>query len=252
MATQLREIDQLAQRAGKSLGAIGGINTGAAGRPLAGASPGGGSALLPGLAGLTPAAMQGAVASLDTLTGRIERVTSAYAQAADQATRFAAASAATGPTAALAGPRTGPTPPGWFSRLGRGISSIFAAEGGEVTHSGLRRDGPRGSDTIPAWLTPGERVINAQSAGANRALLEQINAARGPLYREAGGPAAIYGRAFRRWFGDWAQRPGFLQRLFGRGGDSSRVVDRQGRPLRVYHGTSGEFAGNAWDGVMRS
>lgn len=46
------------------------------------------------------------------------------------------------------------------------------ARGGRVSsHPG----GPYGTDTIPAWLTKGEFVVNAQSAAVNRSLLERIN-----------------------------------------------------------------------------
>ena len=37
---------------------------------------------------------------------------------------------------------------------------------------------PRGTDTVPAWLTPGEFVVNKHSAQANLALLHHINNAR--------------------------------------------------------------------------
>lgn len=51
---------------------------------------------------------------------------------------------------------------------------------------------PRGSDTVPAMLTPGEYVVNAQATKANRGLLENINSGKGrkvqPIYRAAGGP----------------------------------------------------------------
>lgn len=47
---------------------------------------------------------------------------------------------------------------------------------------------PMGTDTVPAMLTPGEFVINARSAAANAALVQQINEARGPVsYRAEGG-----------------------------------------------------------------
>jgi hypothetical protein len=47
---------------------------------------------------------------------------------------------------------------------------------------------PKGTDTVPAMLTPGEYVVNAASSQANLSLLERINRARGPVYRDAGGP----------------------------------------------------------------
>jgi hypothetical protein len=46
---------------------------------------------------------------------------------------------------------------------------------------------PKGTDTVPAMLTPGEYVVNALSSQANLSLLERINGARGPVYRDAGG-----------------------------------------------------------------
>lgn len=46
---------------------------------------------------------------------------------------------------------------------------------------------PRGTDTVPAMLTPGEFVVNRQSAVANRDLLEAINQAKGPVYKADGG-----------------------------------------------------------------
>jgi hypothetical protein len=46
---------------------------------------------------------------------------------------------------------------------------------------------PKGTDTVPAMLTPGEYVVNALSSQANLSLLERINRARGPVYRDAGG-----------------------------------------------------------------
>lgn len=61
--------------------------------------------------------------------------------------------------------------------------SDYFAVGGAVGHPGS----PRGTDTIPAWLTPNEFVVNAASAAANRDLLEQINQARGPVYLAEGG-----------------------------------------------------------------
>jgi hypothetical protein len=55
--------------------------------------------------------------------------------------------------------------------------------------AGLDFGPPRGSDTIPAMLTPGEAVVNAQSTRANRPIIEALNRARGPLYLAGGGIA---------------------------------------------------------------
>jgi TP901 family phage tail tape measure protein len=56
---------------------------------------------------------------------------------------------------------------------------------------------PRGTDTVPAWLTPNEYVVNAQSARANASLLERINSARGPVYLADGGkPSDFFGWLF--------------------------------------------------------
>jgi TP901 family phage tail tape measure protein len=46
---------------------------------------------------------------------------------------------------------------------------IYASEGTLVDYE------PRGTDTVPAMLTPGEFVVNAQATKKNRALLESIN-----------------------------------------------------------------------------
>ena len=46
---------------------------------------------------------------------------------------------------------------------------------------------PRGTDTVPAMLSPGEYVVNASATRANLSLLQSINSARGPIYRAAGG-----------------------------------------------------------------
>lgn len=48
---------------------------------------------------------------------------------------------------------------------------------------------PQGSDTVPAMLTPGEFVVNAQSAQRHLGLLNRINSGRGsnPQYFQTGG-----------------------------------------------------------------
>src|SRR5262249_36062276 len=51
---------------------------------------------------------------------------------------------------------------------------------------------------IPAWLSAGEYVVNARSAGANTGLLDHINRSQGPVYRADGGFAEEFERFRRR------------------------------------------------------
>lgn len=74
---------------------------------------------------------------------------------------------------------------------------IYRSRGGD-TSSGINFQ-PRGTDTVPAMLTPGEFVVNAKATAANRGLLESINSSTGPsaatasysrggvIYRRGGG-----------------------------------------------------------------
>jgi hypothetical protein len=69
--------------------------------------------------------------------------------------------------------------------------------GGQAAH--LAKGGfpgsPRGTDTVPAWLTPGEFVVNANASARYRGLLEQLNSFGGttrpnfisPQYKQGGG-----------------------------------------------------------------
>ena len=62
-----------------------------------------------------------------------------------------------------------------------GPGSFYLAEGGHV-------GGPKGTDTVPAWLTPGEFVVNAKSAEKFAPLLTKINRDQsvGPYYSDGG------------------------------------------------------------------
>lgn len=64
-------------------------------------------------------------------------------------------------------------PSGWFAATGGQVPNYLA--GGGFPGS------PKGTDTVPAWLSPGEFVINRNSALANLALLKQINSSTGPV-----------------------------------------------------------------------
>jgi len=46
---------------------------------------------------------------------------------------------------------------------------------------------PRGTDTIPAMLSPGEFVVNARSTQRFYSQLLAMNAGHAPVYRAAGG-----------------------------------------------------------------
>jgi len=58
----------------------------------------------------------------------------------------------------------------------------------EVPHPG----GPKGTDTVPAWLTPGERVMNAEAEREFGPLLAQMNGIGRDIQRAQGGTIPEY------------------------------------------------------------
>ena len=62
------------------------------------------------------------------------------------------------------------------------------AKGGIVRHFADGGFAPRGTDTIPAMLSPGEFVVNADATKQFYSQLVSINSGRQPIYRAAGGP----------------------------------------------------------------
>jgi hypothetical protein len=52
---------------------------------------------------------------------------------------------------------------------------------------------PKGTDTVPAMLTPGEFVVNAKSTKNNLSLLKSINNGQNPDYFQNGGMIGSYG-----------------------------------------------------------
>jgi TP901 family phage tail tape measure protein len=69
-----------------------------------------------------------------------------------------------------------PPPPRPSSGGGGGGRMMFLAKGGFVKPQYFADGGtPKGTDTVPAMLTPGEFVVNRKSANSYRPLLESIN-----------------------------------------------------------------------------
>jgi TP901 family phage tail tape measure protein len=73
-------------------------------------------------------------------------------------------------------PAPPPPPPPKPSGGGGGGRMMFLAKGGFVKPQYFANGGtPKGTDTVPAMLTPGEFVVNRKSANSYRPLLESIN-----------------------------------------------------------------------------
>lgn len=88
--------------------------------------------------------------------------------------------------------------------LGLDITAHKHADGGAISGAGTGT-----SDSIRAWLSNGEYVVNARSTAENRALLDTINYGRNP------GPQFMPGYAT----GGYATRPTVVQKELPRGGD---------------------------------
>jgi TP901 family phage tail tape measure protein len=69
--------------------------------------------------------------------------------------------------------------PGLYMSSGGNVPGYYA-DGGNIFK-------PRGTDTVPAMLTPGEFVVNRKSTQANLGLLHQINKNSGTKYYQKGG-----------------------------------------------------------------
>jgi TP901 family phage tail tape measure protein len=91
----------------------------------------------------------------------------------DAMNRFIGAIDASG--RAIAGLPNMPTPPD-PTAYGGGIDDgvVYAAMGGQIS-------GPRGTDTVPAWLTPGERVLSVQQNEAFEDLIEGGGGSKGSV-----------------------------------------------------------------------
>jgi TP901 family phage tail tape measure protein len=73
----------------------------------------------------------------------------------------------------------------WFFNKG-GIAPEYHARGGSAGHPG----GPKGSDTVPAWLTPGEAVTQKPAVDYyGLPFMNALNNMQIPKYLSTGGPA---------------------------------------------------------------
>jgi len=74
----------------------------------------------------------------------------------------------------------------------------------DIPHPG----GPKGTDTVPAWLTPGENVINAEASRLPgvQPMLDELNDAGRAIQAQQGGPIPTYaaeGKSFGNRISDW-------------------------------------------------
>jgi TP901 family phage tail tape measure protein len=76
-------------------------------------------------------------------------------------------------------------------QIGVGGGAVNKAMGGIIRGFAAGGFAPRGTDTIPAMLSPGEFVINAASSKRFFSELVAINSGKQPIYRESGGPVTI-------------------------------------------------------------
>ena len=89
---------------------------------------------------------------------------------------------------------------------------------------------PKGTDTVPAWLTPGENVVNAEASRipGNQEKIDQMNKQGRQMQAAQGGPIPSYAAG-----GMEVPRPdGMLNSL------SNRLGDRNGGPMYAAMGTS--------------
>lgn len=75
--------------------------------------------------------------------------------------------------------------------LGSTGGSALAAHYGQAVYQA--QGGPRGSDRVPAWLSRGEFVMNADSTAKFHSQLVAMNAGKNPVYRSDGGSVTTVG-----------------------------------------------------------
>lgn len=120
------------------------------------------------------------VSALGTLDTQMKQL------GADALNAFKAIQAASAAGAPLAGGRAG------GSQLG-GVIPRFFSGGGMVDYyaGGGFPGGPRGTDTVPTWLTPGESVLDAQTTRTYKPLIRALQSSRFNNYISGGNTTTV-------------------------------------------------------------
>jgi TP901 family phage tail tape measure protein len=119
------------------------------------------------------AALQSATAPATTIAENAARAQASYEAAARALTQAAQTSAQAN-----------------SGRGGGGGGGQGFANGGLVHYFAGGGFAPKGTDTVPAMLSPGEFVVNAAATRQFYSQLVAINSGRAPVYRAEGGPAS--------------------------------------------------------------
>jgi hypothetical protein len=120
--------------------------------------------------------------------------------------------------------------------------NVNLSSGGPATPS---KDDAKGTDTVPAMLTPGEFVVNKDATKKNRGVLEQINNGGKTQKRSSGGPInylAGGGAAGGGGGGSTAQMSGFMQALSGAGKGLGMLGAAGQMAVGAITGTVGAFS----------
>ena len=80
----------------------------------------------------------------------------------------------------------------------------------EIPHPG----GPKGTDTVPAWLTPGENVVNAEASRLYQPLLDQMNDTGRAIQAQQGGPIPDYAAYGKKVNVDYKGNPYDVTKLY--------------------------------------
>jgi hypothetical protein len=122
-------------------------------------------------------------------------------------------------------------------------SNLYLASGGPTAPS---KDDAKGTDTVPAMLTPGEFVVNKDATKKNRGVLEQINNGGKTQKRSSGGPINYLAGGGMGGGGGGgggtAQMSGFMQALSGAGKGLGMLGAAGQMAVGAITGTVGAFS----------